>query len=65
MEHRDVKPENILIGSESTLKFVDFGAAKIIVKGNKTMAKTRAMKTKAPNADGPAAVMNSLAGTPM
>ena len=64
IEHRDVKPENILLGHNSTIKFVDFGAAKVIVKGNRTMAKTRAIKSKAAGAEGPA-VMNSLAGTPM
>jgi mitogen-activated protein kinase kinase kinase len=80
IEHRDVKPESelldpypsgeaefvidILLGTNSTIKFVDFGAAKVIAKGNRTMAKTRAMRTRAAGADGPA-VMNSLAGTPM
>ena len=55
---------DILLGTNSTIKYVDFGAAKVIAKGNRTMAKTRAMKTKVSAADGPA-VMNSLAGTPM
>jgi len=55
---------DILLGTNSTIKYVDFGAAKVIVKGNRTMAKTRAIRTKAPGADGPA-VMNSVAGTPM
>lgn len=60
-----MKPENILLGSSAIIKFVDFGAAKVIAKGNRTMAKTRAMKTRAAGpGDGPA-VMNSLAGTPM
>jgi mitogen-activated protein kinase kinase kinase len=56
---------DILIGAGSTIKYVDFGAAKVIIKGNRTMAKTRAAnKPRAPGMDGPAA-MNSLAGTPM
>lgn len=60
VEHRDVKPDNILLGANSVIKYVDFGAAKVIMKGSKTMAKTRRM---AAGADGGA--MNSLAGTPM
>jgi mitogen-activated protein kinase kinase kinase len=35
--------EDILLGANSVLKFVDFGAAKVIIKGNRTMAKTRAI----------------------
>jgi mitogen-activated protein kinase kinase kinase len=59
--------EDILLGTNSQIKFVDFGAAKVIAKGNKTMARTRVANrtTKvAPGPEGPA-VMNSLAGTPM
>jgi mitogen-activated protein kinase kinase kinase len=59
---------DILLGTNSTIKFVDFGAAKVIAKGNKTMARTRvANRTKAPGAGGAdgAPNMNSLAGTPM
>ena len=63
IEHRDVKPANILLGTNSVLKFVDFGAAKVIAKGNKTLAKTRVMKTR-PN-DGGAMGPGELAGTPM
>lgn len=49
----------------SCLKLVDFGAAKVIAKGNKTIARTRAAKARnGPTPEGPA-VMNSLAGTPM
>ena len=56
---------DILLGPNSMIKFVDFGAAKVIAKGNKTIARTRVnARTKAPGADGPG-VMNSLAGTPM
>jgi mitogen-activated protein kinase kinase kinase len=52
---------DILLGTGSVIKYVDFGAAKVIVQGNRTIARTRANK-KAPGPDG---AMNSLAGTPM
>lgn len=62
IEHRDVKPANILLGANSVLKFGDFGAAKVIAKQNKTLAKTRVLKTR-PTADGQE--VQELAGTPM
>lgn len=57
-----MKPANILLGANSVLKFGDFGAAKVIAKQNKTLAKTRVIKTR-PTADGQE--VQELAGTPM
>jgi mitogen-activated protein kinase kinase kinase len=35
--HRDIKPENILLDHNGVIKYVDFGAAKLISKSGKTM----------------------------
>jgi mitogen-activated protein kinase kinase kinase len=58
--HRDIKPENILLDHDGIIKFVDFGAAKVIARqGGKTLAAGHDM---APAAGGR---QNSMQGTPM
>lgn len=36
--HRDIKPENILLDHNGIIKYVDFGAAKIIARSGRTVA---------------------------
>ncbi|KAJ5511669.1 Mitogen-activated protein (MAP) kinase kinase kinase SSK22 [Penicillium expansum] len=36
--HRDIKPENILLDHNGVIKYVDFGAAKIIARSGRTLA---------------------------
>lgn len=50
--HRDIKPENVLLDHNGIIKFVDFGAAKVIAKRGRTKA---VAKTQ----------VNSMTGTPM
>lgn len=56
--HRDIKPENILLDHMGVVKFVDFGAAKVIARTGKTIRGAAigiGAKTK----------LNSMTGTPM
>ncbi|PHH67203.1 hypothetical protein CDD81_2972 [Ophiocordyceps australis] len=53
--HRDIKPENILLNHNGVIKYVDFGAAKVIARQGRTLA-TDLHATK-PN--------KSMTGTPM
>ncbi|KAI9739012.1 MAG: Suppressor of Sensor Kinase (SLN1) [Claussenomyces sp. TS43310] len=59
--HRDIKPENILLDHSGVIKYVDFGAAKVIARQGKTLISTTAsaaVPTK------PVA-QKSMTGTPM
>ncbi|KAK9468848.1 hypothetical protein V1512DRAFT_285107 [Lipomyces arxii] len=53
--HRDIKPENILLDHLGVVKFVDFGAAKVIAQRGKTRAGGGTVRTN----------LNSMTGTPM
>jgi mitogen-activated protein kinase kinase kinase len=57
--HRDIKPENILLDHDGVIKFVDFGAAKVIARQGKTLA----AEHNATRAGQPR--QNSMQGTPM
>ncbi|KAK9333514.1 hypothetical protein V1520DRAFT_331982 [Lipomyces starkeyi] len=53
--HRDIKPENILLDHLGVIKFVDFGAAKVIAQKGRTRAGGETARTN----------LNSMTGTPM
>jgi mitogen-activated protein kinase kinase kinase len=70
--HRDIKPENILLDHDGVIKFVDFGAAKVIARqGGKTIAHNANAKgpehpaAMAKPAAAGAGRQNSMQGTPM
>lgn len=60
--HRDIKPENILLDHNGVIKFVDFGAAKVIATTGRTRGPSSSKRTiLAGNHNN----LNSMTGTPM
>lgn len=60
--HRDIKPENILLDHNGVIKFVDFGAAKVIAASGKTR---NTINRKGSNPERKPENLNSMTGTPM
>ncbi|MCJ1356327.1 MAG: Suppressor of Sensor Kinase (SLN1) [Icmadophila ericetorum] len=60
--HRDIKPENILLDHNGIIKYVDFGAAKIIARQGKTLAADPSNPNQPARAPGK---QKSMTGTPM
>ncbi|KAI9728623.1 MAG: Suppressor of Sensor Kinase (SLN1) [Chrysothrix sp. TS-e1954] len=60
--HRDIKPENILLNHNGVIKYVDFGAAKIIAQQS---GKTRAQQSNGEQSIQRGGRQKSMTGTPM
>jgi mitogen-activated protein kinase kinase kinase len=66
--HRDIKPENILLDHNGVIKYVDFGAAKVIARQGKTIIDypSQSSQPELPNAPGaPRKNQKTMTGTPM
>lgn len=59
--HRDIKPENILLDHNGVIKFVDFGAAKVIANSGRT----RGPSTGSDSHGVQRGNLNTMTGTPM
>lgn len=67
--HRDIKPENILLDHNGVIKYVDFGAAKIIARQGQTIMQPEPKINQAGGGRGndaaPRAQQGTITGTPM
>lgn len=62
--HRDIKPENILLDHNGVIKFVDFGAAKVIAATGRTRNPGTSSSSSSRRGGNPEN-LNSMTGTPM
>lgn len=68
--HRDIKPENILLDHNGVVKYVDFGAAKIIARQGQTIVQPEPGRNANRGGEGqngapPRAQQGTITGTPM